>query len=160
MELGHLQSVVQTYFNDVDELKEELFNLKSDLTARFTNGEIKPDTRKLIFTLISDLLAMDSFELKRVAHDDRFFGLAGTTNTKERSEMIEIERAMRGFDEGTDSVELDSFDSDYVDKNSPTPETEGVVNEEDGHEYIEHPPDSGRWFIRNTRTNMWDEWKD
>ncbi|MDA8545546.1 hypothetical protein N9K60_02030 [Candidatus Poseidoniales archaeon] len=160
MELGHLQSVVQTYFNDVDELKEELFNLKSDLTARFTNGEIKPDTRKLIFTLISDLLAMESPELKRVANDDRFFGLAGTTNTKERSEMIEIERAMRGFEEGTDSVELDSFGSDYLDKNSPTPETEGVVNEEDGHEYIEHPPDSGRWFIRNTRTNMWDEWKD
>ena len=45
MELGHLQSVVQAYFNDVDELKEELFNLKSDLTARFTNGEIKADTR-------------------------------------------------------------------------------------------------------------------
>ena len=160
MELSHLQSVVKTYFNDVDELKEELFNLKSDITARFTNGEVKADTRKMILTLTSDLLLMESPELKRVAHDDRFFGLAGTTNTKERSEMIEIERAMRGFDEGTDSVELDSFDSDYVDKNSPTPEIEGVVNEEDGHEYIEHPPDSGRWFIRNTRTNMWDEWKD
>ena len=75
MELGHLQSVVQAYFNDVDELNEELFNLKSDLTARFTNGEIKADTRKLIFTLIGDLLTMESAELKRIAHDDRFFGL-------------------------------------------------------------------------------------
>ena len=41
MELGHLQSVVQAYFNDVDELNEELFNLKSDLTTGFTNGEVK-----------------------------------------------------------------------------------------------------------------------
>ena len=99
MELGHLQSVVQAYFNDVDELNEELFNLKSDLTARFTNGEIKADTRKLIFTLIGDLLTMESAELKRIAHDDRFFGLAGTTGTKERLEMLEIEKAMRSFDD-------------------------------------------------------------
>ncbi|MDC3245421.1 hypothetical protein OAT52_00480, partial [bacterium] len=160
MELGHLQSVVQAYFNDVDELKEELFNLKSDLTARFTNGEIKADTRKLIFTLIGDLLTMESAELKRIAHDDRFFGLAGTTDTKERLEMLEIEKAMRSFDDDSNDEETDSFGSDFLDKNSPSPETKGIINEDDGHEYIEHPADSGRWFIRNIRTNMWDEWKD
>jgi hypothetical protein len=160
MELGHLQSVVQAYFNDVDELKEELFNLKSDLTARFTNGEIKADTRKLIFTLIGELLIMESAELKRIAHDDRFFGLAGTTDTKERLEMLEIEKAMRSFDEDSGHEETDSIGSDFLDKNSPSPETKGVINEDDGHEYIEHPADSGRWFIRNYRTNMWDEWKD
>jgi hypothetical protein len=160
MELGHLQSVVQAYFNGVDELKEELFNLKSDLTARFTNGEIKADTRKLIFTLIGELLIMESAELKRIAHDDRFFGLAGTTDTKERLEMLEIEKAMRSFDEDSGHEETDSIGSDFLDKNSPSPETKGVINEDDGHEYIEHPADSGRWFIRNYRTNMWDEWKD
>ena len=160
MELGHLQSVVQAYFNDVDELKEELFNLKSDLTARFTNGEIKEGTRKLIFTLIGDLLTMESSELKRIAHDDRFFGLAGTTDTKERLEMLEIEKAMRSFDDDSNDEETDSFGADFLDKNSPSPETKGIINEDDGHEYIEHPADSGRWFIRNIRTNMWDEWKD
>jgi len=160
MELGHLQSVVQAYFNDVDELKEELFNLKSDLTARFTNGEIKADTRKLIFTLIGDLLTMESAELKRIAHDDRFFGLAGTTDTKERLEMLEIEKAMRSFDDDSIDEEIESFGADFLDKNSPSPETKGIINEDDGHEYIEHPADSGRWFIRNTRTNMWNEWKD
>ena len=160
MELGHLQSVVQTYFNDVDELNEELFNLKSDLTARFTNGEIKADTRKLIFTLIGELLTMESAELKRIAHDDRFFGLAGTTGTKERLEMLEIEKAMRSFDDDSGDEDADSFSSDFLDKNSPTPEMKGEINEEDGYEYIEHPAESGRWFIRNTRTNMWDEWKD
>ena len=160
MELGHLQSVVQAYFNDVDELKEELFNLKSDLTARFTNGEIKADTRKLIFTLIGDLLTMKSAELKRIAHDDRFFGLAGTTDTKERLEMLEIEKAMRSFDDDSNDEETDSFGADFLDNNSPSPETKGIIKEDDGYEYIEHPADSGRWFIRNTRTNMWDEWKD
>ena len=160
MELGHLQSVVQAYFNDVDELEEELFNLKSDLTVGFTNGEIKADTRKLIFTLIGDLLTMESAELKRIAHDDRFFGLAGTTDTKERLEMLEIEKAMRSFDDDSNDEETDSFGADFLDKNSPSPETKGIINEDDGHEYIEHPADSGRWFIRNTRTNMWDEWKD
>ena len=159
MELGHLQSVVQTYFNDAEELKEELFNLKSDLTARFTNGEIKEETRKLIFTLIADLVIMESFELNRIAHDDRFFGLAGTTDAKERLDMLEIEKAMRSFDENVDD-DIENLDSDYIDRNNPSPEMDGIINEEDGHEYIEYPPDSGRWFIRNTRTNMWDEWKD
>ena len=33
----------------------------------------------------------------------------------------------------------------------------GVINQKDGHEYLEWPAASGRWFIRNKNTN---EWKD
>jgi len=160
LELGHLQSVVQAYFNDPGELKEELLKLKSDLTARFTNGEIKKGTREIINILISDLIKMDIQELKRTAHDDRFFGLVGTMDTEERLEMLEMEMAMRDFDSETAEDEMESFGSDYIDKNTPTSEMKGAINEDDGYEYIEYPPDSSRWFIRNTRTNMWDEWKD
>ena len=67
----------------------------------------------MIFTLIGDLLTMESAELKRIANDDRFFGLAGTTDTKERLEMLEIEKAMRSFDDDSGDEETDSFDSDF-----------------------------------------------
>ena len=176
MELGHLQSVVQAYFNDVDELKEELFNLKSDLTARFTNGEIKVDTRKLIFTLIGDLLTMESAELKRIAHDDRFFGLAGTTDTKERLEMLEIDKAMRSFDDDSIDEETESFGSDFLDKNSPSPETKGIINEDDQSKSSDNiaqetPSVINQWTDEEGRTwrklsddslKWWDgsSWKD
>jgi hypothetical protein len=34
----------------------------------------------------------------------------------------------------------------------------GVVNAEDGHEYLEMPAQSGTWFIRNSNTGEWDRW--
>lgn len=47
-----------------------------------------------------------------------------------------------------------------ISKNTPPKEMEGEINQKDGHEYIEWPDSSGRWFIRNNRTKLWDEWKD
>jgi len=46
-------------------------------------------------TLIADLLMMDKTELKRVANNEAYFGLAGTIDTNQRSELLSQELAMR-----------------------------------------------------------------
>jgi hypothetical protein len=40
-ELEYLKSLVQTYYQDSEMLHDELYQLKSELTARYTNSEIK-----------------------------------------------------------------------------------------------------------------------
>ena len=63
-ELEFLKSLVQTYYQDRELLEDELYQLKSELTARYTNSEIKKVTREKLNTLISDLLAMEAGELR------------------------------------------------------------------------------------------------
>ena len=58
-ELIYLQSLVQAYYYDSETITEELHQLKSDITARYTNNEIKKTTREKINTLISDLMQME-----------------------------------------------------------------------------------------------------
>ena len=62
--------------------------------------------------------------------------------------------------QGSADVEITSvtFDSRKVQPGSLFVAVKGTLV--DGHDYIEHPANSGRWFIRNIRANMWDEWKD
>jgi hypothetical protein len=161
-ELTHLQSIVQAYHSDDELLVEELQNLKSDITARYTNSEIKKETREKINTLIEDLIGMEPGELLRIADDERYFGLAGTMDTDERSDMLAQDMAMRDYDrsERKRKASGKGDDTEFKSKNTPPEEVEGKINEEDGHEYIEWPDSSGRWFIRNKRTKLWDEWKD
>ena len=161
-ELTHLQSIVQAYHSDDELLVEELQNLKSDITARYTNSEIKKETREKINTLIEDLIGMDPNELLRIADDERYFGLAGTMDTDERSELLSQDVAMREYDrsERKRKASGKSDESEFISKNTPPKEMEGEINQKDGHEYIEWPDSSGRWFIRNKRTKLWDEWKD
>ena len=161
-ELTHLQSIVQAYHSDDELLVEELQNLKSDITARYTNSEIKKVTREKINTLIEDLIGMDPNELLRIADDERYFGLAGTMDADERSELLSQDVAMREYDrsERKRKASGKSDESEFISKNTPPKEMEGEINQKDGHEYIEWPDSSGRWFIRNKRTKLWDEWKD
>ena len=81
-ELTYLQSIVQAYHSNPQELAEELNQLKGDLTGRYTNNEIKKDTREKLFTLIDDLLSSSPDELYRIAHNDTYFGLAGSIRFK------------------------------------------------------------------------------
>jgi len=94
-ELAYLQSLVQAYYYEPKTLTEELHQLKSDLTARYTNNEIKKTTREKMNTLIADLLIMDNSELERVANNEAYFGLVGTIDTNQRSELSSEELAMR-----------------------------------------------------------------
>ena len=150
-ELTYLQSLVQAYFSEPAELNEELQDMKSDLTGRFTNNELKKETREKLFILIDELLHTSPDELKRIAHNDAYFGLAGTIDSKERTELLEQKVAMRDAP--------DTFETEFtMNPQTPNAEIKGVVSS-DGYEYLEHPTGSDVWFIRNQSSGQWDEWK-
>ena len=58
-ELTYLQSLVQAYHSNPQELAEELVNLKGDITARFTNNQIKKETVEKLLILIEELQSSD-----------------------------------------------------------------------------------------------------
>ena len=151
-ELTYLQSLVQAYFSEPAELNEELQDMKSDLTGRFTNNELKKETREKLFILIDELLHTSPDELKRIAHNDAYFGLAGTIDSKERTELLEQKVAMR---DAPTALVTEFTPSPHT----PSLELKGAVSAEDGYEYLEHPTGSGVWFIRNQSSGQWDEWK-
>ncbi|MDA8818248.1 hypothetical protein N9N11_00565 [Candidatus Poseidoniales archaeon] len=155
-ELEYLKSLVQTYYQDSEMLHDELYQLKSELTARYTNSEIKKVTREKLNTLISDLLAMEAEELDRIAHNDAFFGLGGALSTKERGEYLEQDALMR-FDDNVVGVEQE-LDSTQTLSSHPSKEVKGQVNETDGHEYLEHPSGSDSWYYRNHSNGEWVRW--
>ena len=148
-ELTYLQSLVQAYHADMETLVEELQQLNADLTARYTNNEIRKDTREKLITLIDDLLSTSPEQMKRIAYNDSYFGLIGTIDTQERTKLLQEEIAMRDFDIPDESP------ADEL----PSATQKGVVNAEDGHEYLELPAQSGTWYIRNSNTGEWDRWE-
>ncbi|MGY8735879.1 MAG: hypothetical protein ACKVHN_07465, partial [Candidatus Poseidoniales archaeon] len=143
-ELEFLKSLVQTYYQDRELLEDELFQLKSELTARYTNSEIKKTTREKINTIVEDLLNMGDSELSKIAHNDSYFGLYGATGVGQRSEVLELDRLMNSSEV---SAKPDSLN-------------QGEVNATDGYEYLQYPAESGTWYIRNTDSGEWDEWSE
>lgn len=159
-ELIHLQSVVQAYSSETKLLDDELRVLAADVNARYTNKELKKNTRELLMTLIRDLRNMESRELSEIAFNDSYFGLLGTIDTKQRSQKLQEDLAMRSVDSRFEKVidkEQKLFNN--LNKHIPGVNMRGVINQKDGHEYIEWPVSSGRWYIRNKDTNEWYEWK-
>ena len=158
-ELLYLQSLVQAYYYDYQTISEELQQLKSELTARFTNNEIKKSTREKINILISDLLEMDDIEMKRIAHDDTYFGLAGTIDIKSRNELLEEELAMRAdiFDQPEPVVVASSVATAPA---IPDRNIVGQINPADNYEYLEYPGGSGVWYLRNNSTGEWEKWSN
>ena len=142
-ELTYLQSLVQTYYTEPKTLREEARNLKSDLTARFMNNEIKRETREKLLILIEELIVADASELQFIAQSDSYFGLANTTSVDERLDILEEEATMRTTSAGIPSAVM-----------------KGETNPEDGHEYIEFPPESGNWFIRSPGSSEWTKWEN
>jgi hypothetical protein len=122
-ELTYLQSLVQAFFQEPDTLAEELRGLKADLTARFTNNEIKAATREKIGVLINDLLASSHEDLVHIAHNDAYFGLVATVNAAERTELLQEKLAMA--EDGGDDV---------FSEPAPPKEANGRINPEDGYE--------------------------
>jgi alpha-tubulin suppressor-like RCC1 family protein len=143
-ELEYLKSLVQTYYQDRELLEDELFQLKSELTARYTNSEIKKTTREKINTIVEDLLNMGDSELAKIAHNDSYFGLYGATGVGQRSDVLELDKLMN-------SSELTG---------RPDSLNQGEVNEIDGYEYLQYPAESDTWYIRNNNSGEWDEWSD
>ena len=156
-ELEYLKSLVQTYYLDLETLQEELYQLKSELSARYTNSEIKKLTKEKLSTLINDLLNMEVDEVHRVAHNDAFFGLGGALSTKQRTDYLAQEALMRVDDEPANllSFEAATPSNEFT---HPTAKLKGEVNENDGYEYLEHPSGSGKWYYRTHAGEPWNKW--
>jgi hypothetical protein len=156
-ELEYLKSLVQTYYQDSEVLRDELYQLKSELTARYTNSEIKKVTLEKINTLIADLLAMEPSDVSRVAHNDAYFGLGGALDTDARAEYMSQDVLMRDSTiskiHANDALEIQTING------SPSKEMKGQIRETDGYEYLEHPAGSEAWFYRNRSTGQWVVWK-
>ena len=155
-ELEYLKSLVQTYFQDPEVLRDELYQIKSELTARYTNSEIKKVTLEKINTLITDLLAMEPSDVSRVAHNDAYFGLGGAMDTGLRSEYMSQDALMREMETDLSHGEAVNAASSYA--GHPPMEMKGELNESDGHEYLEYPTGSGEWFYRVHSTEEWVSW--
>ena len=155
-ELEYLKSLVQTYYQDPEVLRDELYQMKSELTARYTNSEIKKVTLEKINTLITDLLAMEPSDVSRIAHNDAYFGLGGAMDTGLRSEYMSQDALMREME--TDLSRNEAVNALPTYAGHPPMEMKGELNESDGHEYLEYPTGSGEWFYRVHSTEEWVSW--
>ncbi len=147
-ELTYLQSLVQAYFQEPETLHEELRSLRADLTARFTNNEIKDETRAKISVLINDLLSSSDEDLVHIAHNDAYFGLVATVTAAERTELLQERISMEGNDE-----------QDVFDEAAPPKEAEGRINDQDGYEWLEYPEGSGVHYHRGRKGDEWSKWQ-
>ena len=147
-ELTYLQSLVQAYFQEPETLHEELRSLRADLTARFTNNEIKAETRAKISVLINDLLSSSDEDLVHIAHNDAYFGLVATVTATERTELLQERISMEGND-----------GQDVFDEAAPPKEAEGRINDQDGYEWLEFPEGSGVHYHRGRKGDEWTKWQ-
>ena len=145
-ELTYLQSVVQAYYSEPTTLHSELKTLRGDLTARYTNNEIKKETREKLLVLIDDIMTSDHEQLLEIAYNDAYFGLIGTLDASERADLLNEELAVRQFDQQSTSQ-------------MPDKQLTGNVNKDDGFEYLEHPEGSGNWYYRQNKVDDWSVWK-
>ena len=144
-ELTYLQSLVQAYYDDPKEFAEELEDLKADLTARFTNNQIKKETREKLLILIEELQSSTSSELYKIAHNDTYFGLSQVVDTDERTSLLEEKLAMS---------------ADVGEQNpSQIPPTNLLGDLDDkGTYWIEWPVSSGTWYYRYAPSETWTVW--
>jgi len=147
-ELTYLQSLVQAYFQEPETLHEELRSLRADLTARFTNNEIKAETRAKISVLINDLLSSSDEDLVHIAHNDAYFGLVATVTAAERTELLQERISMEG-----------NGGQDVFDEAAPPKEAEGRINDQDGYEWLEFPEGSGVHYHRGRKGDEWTKWQ-
>ena len=156
-ELTYLQSLVRAYHGDPEELAEEIEQLRGDLTARYTNNEIRKQTREKLFTLIDDLLGSSHEQLNRIAHNDSYFGLAGSIDSEERTKLLREKLAMSDH---TRTKAMSQPEQSLLSENTvPFVNQTGIVKD-DGYEWIEWPQGSGSWYYRRPHSNSsWIKWE-
>ena len=146
-ELTYLQSLVQAYYDDPQEFAEELGNLKADLTARFTNNEIRRETREKLLVLIEELQSSTSSELYKIAHSDTYFGLSQVIDTNERTSLLEEKLAM-------------TSDVDELNPSASPPVNSLGDLDDKGTYWIEWPVSSGTWHYRYAPEESWTLWEN
>ena len=155
-ELTYLQSLTQAYYTNPQELAEELEQLRGDLTARYTNNNIKKETREKLFTLIDELLASTPEQLSRIAHNEAYFGLAGSIDAEDRTMLLNEKLAMAGH---AGPAPNDQTPQQPMVKAEPDIGETGMVRE-DGYEWLEWPQGGGEWYYRRAHSRVsWTKWK-
>ena len=145
-ELTYLQSLVQAYHSNPEELAEELVNLKGDITARFTNNQIKKETREKLLILIEELQSSTPNELYQIAHNEAYFGLSEVIDTGDRTKLLDEKVAMT-----TMAVEHEHSEA-------PSAYSLGELDDK-GTYWIEWPADSGPWYYRYSPEQDWSEFE-
>ena len=155
-ELTYLQSLTQAYHTNPEELAEELEQLRGDLTARYTNNEIKHQTRQKLMILIDDLLSSTPEQLNRIAHNDAYFGLAGTIDTDDRTQLLNEKLAMTAASTGPTVPPASHQTQNAIE---PAITEVGMVRD-DGYEWINWPEGSNDWFYRRAQSGTnWTKWR-
>ena len=145
-ELTYLQSLVQAYHSNPEELAEELVNLKGDITARFTNNQIKKETREKLLILIEELQSSTPNELYQIAHNEAYFGLSEVIDTGDRTKLLDEKVAMTAM-----AVEHEHSEA-------PSAYSLGELDDK-GTYWIEWPADSGTWYYRYSPEEEWSEFE-
>jgi DNA-directed RNA polymerase subunit F len=145
-ELTYLQSLVQAYHANPEELAEELVDLKGDITARFTNNQIKKETREKLFILIGELQSSTPSELYQIAHNEAYFGLSEVIDTGDRSKLLDEKLAMTTSD-GNHEMSI-----------TPPIHSQGELDDK-GTYWIEWPGNSGTWYYRYAPEHEWTKFE-
>ena len=156
-ELQYLQSITQAYHHLPQEFADELDQLKADLTGRYTNNEIKKETREKLFTLIEDLRSSTPEELYRIAHNEAYFGLAGSIDSEDRTRLLHEKLALSDDDATGSTGAYHASQASLV--NDPPVSEVGVVKD-DGYEWLQYPPGHADWWYRAAHSNdLWQKWE-
>ena len=165
-ELSHLMSLVITYHEDSESLKEELFNLKAEISSRFANKEISKKTKEVLFSYIDDILLMNKEQIKKVALSETFYGLRGATKKEKRldelsnSIILNADESSELMSQTFEPSEENIQDSIRISEedNSPPYALIGVMHES-GYEVLEYPEGSGAWWWKNDLDKVWQIWE-
>ncbi|MCH1482214.1 MAG: hypothetical protein L7T81_08255, partial [Candidatus Poseidoniaceae archaeon] len=141
-ELTYLQSVIQAYHSEPTTLQSELKTLRGDLTARYTNNEIKKETREKLLVLIDDIMNSSHEQLLDIAYNDAYFGLIGTLDALGRGELLDEELAMSATEGQQHQTE------------APSAYSLGELDDK-GTYWLEWPEDSGTWYYRYSPEDDW-----
>jgi hypothetical protein len=147
-ELTYLQSLVQAYYLEPETLAEELREFKADLTARYTNNEVKKSTQEKISVLIKDILSSSEDDLAHIAHNEGYFGLVSTVALNERMDLLSEKLAMEN-----------DTPHNVFDELLPPQDVKGEINPENGFEWIEYPEGSKSWYLRSQSADPWKKWE-
>jgi len=145
-ELTYLQSLVQAYHINPEELAEELVNLKGDITARFTNNQIKKETREKLLILIEELQSSTPNELYQIAHNEAYFGLSEVIDADDRTKLLE------------EKIAMTSIDVEHAHSELPSSYSLGELDDK-GTYWIEWPTDSGTWYYRYSPEQDWSKFE-
>ena len=115
----------------------------------------KKQTREKLFTLIEDLLASSSRELYQIAHNDAYFGLAGSIDSEDRTKLLQEKLAM------SDSNHVAGTPSEPQQYGEVLPPINAVgAVQDDGYEWLEWPQNGGVWYYRTAYSKTsWQKWQ-